>query len=74
MSAVLDPVTQRVKAGKCPVCRSLLWADVDVVREVSEPRFGAENSAMSLPTAHVFCRPVAMRLSHECSAADGGAD
>ena len=57
-----EPVTHKHRVGMCPSCRDYLWAEVDVVAEVSPPTLAEDGKA------HVFAsaRCVAMRIAHEC--------
>lgn len=63
MSDTTEPTTLRHRVGLCPACRSYLWAEVDVIAEISPPTLTEEGKA------HVFAsaRCVAMRLAHECT-------
>ncbi len=72
MKAALEPITQEVNVGTCPVCRAYLWAEVDVVREISEPKWEKPVNAYAAATAtaYVSCRLDAMRLNHECKKDD----
>ena len=66
MNPAGKPTAVRHRVGQCPACRDYLFAEVDVIALLDNPRLDVEGK----PSVYARAECVAMRLSHECKSDD----
>lgn len=66
MKITVQPTTVKHNVGTCPACRDFLWAEVDLVVDVSEPTLTRQGAAI----ANAHPRIVGMRVTHRCQVED----
>lgn len=71
MSAVeVQPTTATEKIGTCPACKTGVWADIDLIAHVEEPRMTDDKAGNRKPYVFASAEVVAARVSHECSSVE----